>query len=532
MMDPAPTDRGIELKSSVSHQETMNGRRNRRRNLPASHTYQGFLFGLAWILSADRLPLVSPFSSRSHSYLAHAKSGSIMHQKSRQLVYSALDENIQHDNTCNPQQQQQQPPTTPANSNTEFSFFDEAIIFVRAGPGGQGASTYRKGVGGQNGPPDGGNGGRGGNVILQVDDSLNTLAGLNPQAFRPNSFGGSGAAVKSPSSANNNNNQQQWTSVKTFRAEHGANGERQFKNGRYGQHVTVRLPPGTVVQEQITRADGSIYHKNLGSVTIDNPTMIVAQGGEGGEGSGVASAGRGVRRKRIGQQGGEKKTLMLTLKIVADVALVGAPNAGKSTLLAAVTRAKPKIANYPFTTVIPNLGVWIPPESDYRDQPMDGRRHTDGAGSEGLALCDVPGLIEGAAKGIGLGHAFLRHIERCHVILHLVDPTAPDPLANFDMINQEITKYGTGQLAKMPQVVVINKSDVWDNGNNDSGVEPTLSKEDLEAQLRQSMSHTRLMWMSAKEKDGVDDLMIRLESFVKKVKKSKEETTKAEEATP
>jgi GTPase len=173
---------------------------------------------------------------------------------------------------------------------------------------------------------------------------------------------------------------------------------------------------------------------------------------------------------------------------------------------------------YPFTTVIPNLGVWIPPESDYREK---GSRQTDGAGSEGLALCDVPGLIEGAAKGIGLGHAFLRHIERCHVILHLVDPTAPDPMANFHMINKEITKYGTGQLSKMPQVVVVNKSDVWDS-DAVRDQEPTVSKEGLESQLRAAMSHTRLMWMSAKEKEGVDDLMIRLESFVKKVKKSKE----------
>jgi GTPase len=463
------------------------------------------------------------------------------------------------------------------NSNTEYSFFDEAIIFVRAGAGGQGASTFRKGVGGQNGPPDGGNGGRGGNVIFQVDDSLNTLAGLNPQAFRPNAFGGSGAAVKvkshatvssSSSSSQQQQQQQQWTSVKTFRAEQGADGERQFKNGRYGQHVTVRLPPGTVIQEQITNNDGSISYKKMGSLTLENPTMIVAQGGEGGEGSGVASigTGRGVRRKRIAPQGGDKKTLQLTLKIVADVALVGAPNAGKSTFLAAVTRAKPKIANvslcfkmcifctsdliqyscfhphysylhasrhplcgfpffnkkqYPFTTVIPNLGVWISPESDYRE---GGSRQTDGAGSEGLALCDVPGLIEGAAKGIGLGHAFLRHIERCHVILHLVDPTAPDPMANFHMINKEISKYGTGQLATMPQVVVVNKCDIWDS-DAVRDQEPTLSKEELESQLRAAMSHTRLMWMSAREKEGVDGLMIRLESFVKKVKKSKEAAT-------
>jgi GTPase len=136
---------------------------------------------------------------------------------------------------------------------------------------------------------------------------------------------------------------------------------------------------------------------------------------------------------------------------------------------------------------------------------------------------DVPGLIEGAAQGVGLGHAFLRHIERCHVILHLVDPTAEDPIGNFHMINQEITKYGTGQLAQMPQVVVVNKCDVFEKGELGEGeFLPTLTKEDLEAQLRAVMPHTRLMWMSAKDKEGVDDLMIRLEMFVKKVKKAKE----------
>jgi GTP-binding protein len=196
---------------------------------------------------------------------------------------------------------------------------------------------------------------------------------------------------------------------------------------------------------------------------------------------------------------------------------------GKSTFLASVTRAKPKIANYPFTTVIPNLGVWIPgsPE-EVENEPVDWVK---GSGKEGLVLCDVPGLIAGAADGVGLGHAFLRHVERCHVILHLIDATSNDPIADFEMLNREIVRYGTGQLAQMPQVAVVNKVDAFEGGASEDweeGLSVKWSREELEAKLCEVMPHTRLMWMSAKEKDGVEDLMSRLATFVKKVKDTKE----------
>lgn len=406
----------------------------------------------------------------------------------------------------------------PSRTVNEYSFFDEATIYVRAGSGGQGSSTFKIGVGGQDGPPDGGNGGRGGDVVMVVDDSLNTLAGLT-HAWRPNSFGGSGASYR---------NTDKIVRPKSFRSENGQNGERNFKSGRYGKEVLIRVPPGTVVQEEVESEedddeDAFVTYFNIGTLTVDSPRLVVARGGEGGEGSAVTgkAGGRGVKRPRLSPVGGERKKLKLTLKIVADVALVGVPNAGKSTFLASVTRAKPKIANYPFTTVIPNLGVWIPPEIDFKgaDGNLD-KKSANGAGSTGLVLCDVPGLVAGAAKGVGLGHAFLRHVERCHVILHLVDATSIDPVEDFKMLNREIIKYGTGQLASMPQVVVVNKIDAFDRAGEDweKGLKTKYSMEDLQAKLQESMPHSRLMWMSAKEKDGVDDLMTRMLAFVRKVK--------------
>uniref|UniRef100_A0A7S4T5M4 OBG-type G domain-containing protein n=1 Tax=Ditylum brightwellii TaxID=49249 RepID=A0A7S4T5M4_9STRA len=420
---------------------------------------------------------------------------------------------------------------TKSGSTNEYSFFDEAQIYVRAGSGGQGSSTYKLvGPTNQNGPPDGGNGGDGGGVYVTVDPSLNTLAGLT-NAWRPNAFGGGGAAK----------GRRNAKSIVSFRAENGHDGGRRFKTGKNGQDVFVKVPPGTLVQQQIeihtsTDDDGAPPRTKLvtlGTVTSDTtPTICVAQGGTGGEGSSAGGkAGRGVKRTRLPPTAGDRKVLMLTLKVVADVALVGVPNAGKSTFLAAVTRAKPKIANYPFTTVVPNLGVWVPPMYNTNDD--NKAVEIGGAGSTGLVLCDVPGLVSGASSGAGLGHAFLRHVERCRVILHLVDATSNDPVADFNMLNQEIMKYGNGKLALMPQIVVVNKVDVWEEKQQkkeqekegsssleewEQGLKTRMKREELEEQLRGVMTHSRLMWMSAKGGNGVDDLMGRMAAFVQKVK--------------
>lgn len=201
----------------------------------------------------------------------------------------------------------------------EYSFFDEAIIYVRAGSGGQGSNTFKR-MGAQQGPPDGGNGGGGGEVILEVDASLNTLAGLTT-AWRPNAYGGSGAAANTA------------RRIKSFRAENGADGERYNRFGRAGKGIVIRVPPGTVIEERIeTDLDegGNEVWMPLGSLNGKEGTLVVAVGGEGGEGTAVQGKNRGVRRPRLPSTGGERKTLKLTLKIVADVALVGVPNAGES----------------------------------------------------------------------------------------------------------------------------------------------------------------------------------------------------------
>jgi len=409
--------------------------------------------------------------------------------------------------------------STTNKENGDFSFFDEATLYVRAGSGGQGSSTYKKAKKSQNGIPDGGSGGRGGNVVFTLDESLNTLAGLSARTLRPNAFGGGGAAASSKrgsvkkaaevAAAVEENNVVVKERLYSFRAEDGGNGGRMYDNGRCGEDCLVRVPPGTVIQTDFSTTDDIQDKTELGTISYDTPSIIVARGGEGGEGTATLK-GKKKGATRRGPQGGERGKVHLTLEIVADVALVGVPNVGKSTFLAAVTRAKPRIADYPFTTVVPNLGTWIPPLSGRKRDAEQGEDQA--AGSTGLVLCDVPGLIAGASQGVGLGHAFLRHIERCRVILHLIDATSENLIEEYHMINEELAQYGSGNLANMPQVVVVNKMDQVEGGEE--------AKQELADRLKEAMGHTRLMWVSAKEKEGVDDLMVRMSSYVGKMKES------------
>jgi GTPase len=284
-------------------------------------------------------------------------------------------------------------------------FLDRVKIWIRAGDGGDGAATFRREAHVPRGGPDGGDGGRGGSIVLQVDPGLTTL-----RDFRYKHH---------------------------FRAEPGGRGLGAKRHGRSGEDLVLAVPPGTGVLDDAT---GEL----LADLVATGQAATIARGGRGGLGN-VHFATATHRTPRHAQKGepGEERWLRLELRLIADVGLVGLPNAGKSTLLAALTAAHPKIASYPFTTLEPNLGVM-----DLGDD--EDRRPT---------IADVPGLIEGASAGAGLGHAFLRHVERTRVLVHLVDGAARDPEWDFGVIREELRLHDPALLEK-PLVVAFNKMDL------------------------------------------------------------------------
>lgn len=282
-------------------------------------------------------------------------------------------------------------------------YFDEVIIEASGGKGGDGMIHFRREKYVPRGGPDGGDGGRGGNIVLVVDQHQNTLSDFRHQKY--------------------------------FKAEDGAKGKGKNQTGASGQDLEIKVPPGTMVFDD---QKGLL----IGDLVEEGQRLVVCKGGRGGRGNTrfKTSTNKAPRLAEKGEPP-EQKTLKLELKLIADVGIIGVPNAGKSTLLSVVSNAKPKIAPYPFTTLQPNLGV-----VDLDDEMQ-------------LVLADIPGLIEGAHRGEGLGHDFLRHIQRTRVLIHLLDGISEDPFLDFAQINSELALFDPA-LEDKPQIVVLNKMDL------------------------------------------------------------------------
>lgn len=285
-------------------------------------------------------------------------------------------------------------------------FSDVAKIFIKAGDGGNGAVTFHREKYVAAGGPDGGDGGRGGNVVFVADKGVNTLIDFRYK--------------------------------KKYAAENGGNGKDANRNGKNGADLEIKVPVGTIIRD--TKSDRVIC-----DLKVEGQSMVIARGGSGGWGNvHFATATRQTPKFAKSGMPGDEREVTLELKLIADVGLLGFPNVGKSTFLSMVSDARPKIANYHFTTLEPNLGVVNMGEGG------------------GFVIADIPGIIEGAHEGIGLGHEFLRHVERTRVLLHLVDVSGIEgrnPIEDFDTINNELKMYSE-KLAEKPQIVLANKADI------------------------------------------------------------------------
>ncbi|MDJ0757425.1 MAG: GTPase ObgE [Ardenticatenaceae bacterium] len=326
-------------------------------------------------------------------------------------------------------------------------FFDEAKIFIKSGDGGDGMISFRREKFVPRGGPDGGDGGNGGSVIFRVNPKINSLNKFHRFVH--------------------------------YEADNGKNGGRKKQTGARGQDLILEVPPGTVIRREET---GEL----LGDLTRPDQELLLLQGGQGGRGN-VHFANSVNQVPQTAERGepGQESWVTLELKLIADVGLVGLPNAGKSTLLSVISKAKPKIASYPFTTLSPNLGVV---------------RFSD---EEALVFADIPGLIEGASGGSGLGHEFLRHIERTRVLVHLLDGSTAEPLENFAIINQELALYDAG-LEKKPQLVVLTKMDLPDTVAWEPILEEEIEQRGYEFQA-----------ISAVTGEGVQEMLRRVQQMVK-----------------
>ena len=286
-----------------------------------------------------------------------------------------------------------------------MKFLDQAKIYVKAGNGGSGSASFRREKFVEFGGPDGGDGGTGGSVIVESDRNLNTLI--------------------------------DYRYAQHFKAQHGKPGSKRNRTGANGENLILKVPVGTQIYEEDNNT--LIY-----DFTKANERFLVASGGKGGLGNVrfKSSVNRAPKKRTVGKNG-EEFWIWLQLKVIADIGIIGKPNAGKSSLLAALTSAKPKIANYPFTTINPNLGVV------YYDRKE-------------FTLADIPGLVQGAHKGVGLGDKFLRHIERCKILLHLIDLSEDNLVKTYKQIIKELSSYDK-KLGEKKEIIFFNKSDLFRN---------------------------------------------------------------------
>lgn len=321
-------------------------------------------------------------------------------------------------------------------------FTDYTKIIIKSGDGGNGAATFRREKYVAAGGPDGGDGGKGGDIYFQVDKDKNTLID-----FRYN---------------------------KKFKAENGENGSGSHCNGKYGKDLYIKVPIGTIVKDVETG-------KVVADLSNPGQTELILKGGRGGRGnSHFATATRQAPRFSEDGEKGEEKEIILELKLLADVGLLGFPNVGKSTFLSVVTEARPKIANYHFTTLEPNLGVVKTKNGD------------------GFVIADIPGIIEGASEGVGLGIQFLRHVERTRLLLHFLDVSGQEgrePVEDFNTINEELKKYSE-KLSNRKQIIVANKIDAIQDESLLKEVEELAKKENL-----------KLFKISAATKQGIEELI-------------------------
>lgn len=331
-----------------------------------------------------------------------------------------------------------------------MQFIDKAKIKISSGKGGNGVVAWRREKFVDKGGPAGGDGGKGGSVYLIADEGLSTLLDFTYRSI--------------------------------FKADNGENGFKKSMHGKSAKDLYLKVPVGTIVKDLKT---DSI----IADLTHNKQTVLVAKGGRGGRGNThfCTPQNRAPQYCEPGEPGIERN-LQLELKLIADVGLLGLPNAGKSTFISRMSSAKPKIADYPFTTIIPNLGVV--------------RKST----GDGYVIADIPGLIEGASEGVGLGHDFLRHVERCRFLLHIVDGTEEDPINNYKIINKELEKYSE-KLAKLFQIVAINKID---------SIEPERLEE-----LKQAFQKlgVEVFCISAVTGENLDSLKHELENKVNTIEK-------------